>query len=95
MAEIAAPIGLRVRLEPLLTRPGADRVADPVSELIGEPAALDLENLVPAPRAVKAERRPLGRRSERVLELVAVVEDLRLARDDRLERRFGDARKPL
>ena len=95
VAEIAAPVGLRVRLEPLLARPVADGVADPVAELVGEPAALDLEHLVPAAGPVEAERRTLGRRGERVLELVAVVEDLRLARKDRLERRLGDAREPL
>ena len=95
MAEIAAPVGLRVRLEPLLARPGVDGVADPVAELVGEPAALDLEHLVPAAGPVEAESRPLGRRGERVLELVAVVEDLRLAGKDRLERRLGDAREPL
>src|SRR5205814_7703744 len=95
VAEIAAPVGLRVRLEPLLARPGADRAADPVAELVGEPAALDLEHLVPAAGPVKAESQPLGRRGERVLELVAVVEDLRLAGKDRLERRRSDSREPL
>ena len=95
MAEITARVGLRVRLEPLLARPRTDGVADPVAEVVGEPAALDLEHLVPAAGSMEAESRPLGRRGERVLELVAVVEDLRLARKDRLERRLGDAREPL
>jgi len=45
--------------------------------------------------AVKAERGAFRRLRERVLELVAVVEDLRLAREDRLERRLGDAGEPL
>ena len=95
MPEIAASVGLRVRLEPLLSRPGANSVADAVPELVGQPAALDLEHLVPAPGPMEAERRAFRRRGERVLELVAVVEDLRLAREDRLERRLGDAREPL
>src|SRR5579884_2843363 len=75
VAEVAAPVRLRVRLEPLLARPVADGVADPVAELVGEPAALDHEHLVPAARPVEAERWTRGRRGEGVLELVAVVED--------------------
>ena len=86
---------LRVRLEALLARPVADGVADRVAEVRRQPALLDVEHLVPATGAVQAERRPgLGAR-ERVLHLVAVVEDLRLARDDLLERRLGDLREPL
>ena len=95
MPEIAASVGLRVRLQPFLPRPGTDGVANPVAEIVGEPALLDLEHLVPAAGAVEAERRPVGRLGERVLELVAVVEDLRLAGKDRLERRLGDSREPL
>ncbi len=82
---------LRVRLEPLLARPVAHRVADAVAEVGREPALPDVEHLVPAAGAVEAERGPFGRARERVLHLVAVVEDLRLARDDVAERRLGDA----
>ena len=95
VAEVAAAVLLRVRLEALLARPVADGVADPVAEVGREPALLDVEHLVPAAGAVEAEREArLGAR-ERVLHLVAVVEDLRLARDDLLERRLGDPREPL
>src|SRR5262249_56447975 len=87
--------GVVRRPVPPLAPPCADVVADPVPELVGQPAALDLEHLVPAARPVKAERRPVGCRGKRVLELVAVVEDLRLARHDRLERRLWDTRQPL
>ena len=47
------------------------------------------------PALWKPSAGPSARRRERVLHLVAVVEDLGLARDDRLERRLGDARDAL
>ena len=86
-------VRLRVRLEPFLARPVAHAVADRVAEIGRQPAALDLEHLVPAPRLVKAERRPVRCLRERVLELVAVVED-RLGGNDLLERRLGDPSEP-
>ncbi len=89
--EIAAAVLLRVRREPFLARPVAHGVADPVADVVDEPALLDFEHLVPAAGAMEPERGAVGRLRDRVLELVAVVEDLRLARDDRLERRLGDA----
>ena len=90
VAEVASGVCLRVSLQPFLARPVAHAVADGVAEVGREPAALDLEHLVPAARLVEAERGAGGRPRERVLELVAVVED-RLGRDDLLERRLGDA----
>src|SRR4029079_1243783 len=54
---------------------------------------LDLEHLVPAPRLVEAERRAFRRLRERVLELVAVVED-RLRRDGLLAGRLLDPSEP-
>src|SRR5581483_12049187 len=51
--------------------------------------------LVPAARSVEAERGAVRRARERVLELVAVMEDLRLARDDLPQRRIGDAAEAL
>src|SRR5439155_12448510 len=74
----------------LLAGPVAHRVADAVAEVGREPAALELEHRVPAPGNVQPERRPFVGLRERVLHLVAVVEDLRGA-DDRLERRVCDA----
>src|SRR5581483_12238223 len=59
------------------------------AEVGRQPAALDLEHLVPAARLVKAERRPRRRLRERVLHLVAVVEGV-VGGDDRLERRLRD-----
>src|SRR5207249_9196239 len=94
VAEVAAAVGLRVGPESLLARPVAHGVADPVPELGRQPAALDLQHLVPAAGAVEAERRPLRRRRERVLLLVAVVEDLRLALEDLLQRRLRDPAEP-
>src|SRR5207248_1746848 len=76
--------------EALRTRPVADRVANRVAELGRQPALLDLEHLIPAPRLVEAERGAGGGRGERILELVA-VEELGLRRNDRLERRIGDS----
>src|SRR5439155_18449784 len=49
----------------------------------------NLQHLVPAPRLVQAERRTVFELRERVLELVAVMEDLR-GREDLLERRLGE-----
>ena len=94
--EVAQVAGLRllvVRLELLLARPVADGVPDRVAEVGREPALLDLEHLVPAAGPVEAERRAVLGLRERVLELVAVVEE-RLGRDDRLERRVGDPADP-
>jgi hypothetical protein len=87
VAQVAGLLGLVVALEPLLARPVADRVSDRVAGVGGEPALLDVEHLVPAAGAVQAEH---GAGRERVLHLVAVVEDV-LGRDDRLERRLVEA----
>ena len=86
---------LRVRGEAFLARPVAHRVADAVADVGRQPALADVDHLVPAARLVQAEHRPVLRRRERVLHLVAVEEDVGLARDDRLERRLSDARDPL
>ena len=86
-------VGLRVRLEPLLACPVAHAVSDRVAEVGRQPAAFDLEHLVPAPRLVEAERGSVRRLRARVLELVPVVED-RLGRDDLLERRLLDPAEP-
>src|SRR5581483_1203480 len=95
VAEVAAAVGLRVRLEALLPRPRAHGATDAVAEVGGEPAPLDVEDFVPAAGAVESERRPVGCARERVLELVAVVEDPGLAGDDGGERRLGDAADAL
>src|SRR5207237_3912861 len=76
--------------EPLLTRPFADGVPDRVPDVGREPALLHLEHLVPTPGLVEPERRPGFELRERVLELVAIVEDV-LGRKDRLERRLLDS----
>ena len=93
VAQVAGVLGLVVGLEPLGARPVARRVADRVPEVGRQPAALDVEHLVPAPGAVEAERRPLRRLCERVLELVPVVED-GLGGHDRLERRIVEPADP-
>ncbi len=93
VAEVALALGLVVGLEPLLARPVAHRVPDPVAEVGREPALLDPEHLVPAAGAVQAELRPVRAGRERVLHLVAVAEDL-LRRDDRLDRRLDDPGDP-
>ena len=62
MPEVALAGPLVERRQPLLPRPVAHGVADAVADVGRQPAALDLEHLVPAPRAVQPERRPvLGR----------------------------------
>ena len=94
VAEVPGALGLVVCLEPLLARPLAHGVADPVAEVGREPAPADVEHLVPAAGLVEPERRAERRARERVLELVPVVEDLRLAREDLLERRLRDGAEP-
>ena len=71
--EVARLVGLVVRDEPLPARPLSHRVPDRVPELCRQPAALDLEHLVPSPCLVEPERRPVFELRERVLELVPVV----------------------
>jgi hypothetical protein len=93
VAQVAGLLGLVVGREALLARPVTHGIADRVAEVGGQPALLDLEHLVPAAGAVQAEGRPGGRRGERVLHLVAVVEDV-VGRDDLLERRVVDAADP-
>ena len=93
VAKVARCRLLAVGLEPLRARPVAHGVADRVAEVGRQPAALDLEHLVPAARPVEAERGAAGRGRERVVELVAVVEDA-LGREDRLERRLRNAAEP-
>src|SRR6185503_9994750 len=75
---------LVVRREARRVRPRLDRLADRVAEVGCEPAALDVEYLVPAACAMEAERDSLLGLREGVLQLVAVVEDGR-GRHDRLE----------
>ena len=94
MAEVAGLVLLVVGFEVLGAGPVADGVADRVADVGREPAPLDLQHLVPAPRLVEAERRARRRLRERVLELVAVVEDL-FGGDDRLQRRLCEASDPL
>src|SRR6185312_15387418 len=93
MAEVAGVLRLAVGLEPLLAGPVADGVSDRIAETGRQPALLDLEHLVPAAGPVEAERRPVRGGREGVLELVA-VEELRLGRDDPLDRRLRDAADP-
>ena len=95
MPEIPGAVFLRVRIEPLLARPIADRCTEVVVEVRGEPALADVEHLVPAAGPVQAEHRSVRRLRERVLHLVAVMEDVGLARDDVLERRLSDTRDAL
>src|SRR5204862_3379984 len=92
-AQVAPLISLVVGLEPLGTCPLADRVPNRVAEVGRQPAFLDLEHLVPAACSVEAERGPVGRGRERVLQLVA-IEELRLGRQDRLEGWLGDPTDP-
>jgi hypothetical protein len=84
MPQVAALRLLVVRLETVLVRPVPHSVANRVAEVGGEPAALDVEHLVPAARTVEAERDLSVVLRERVLELVPVVEN-RSGGDDRLE----------
>ena len=85
MTEIALLALLVEGRQALGPRPGLHRLADPVAEVGRQPAALDVEHLVPAARAVEAEaERAVLERRERVLELVAIVEDGR-GRDRGLE----------
>src|SRR5437773_3777723 len=95
MTQIAGLVLLRVRLEPLLARPLAHGVAQVVAEICRQPALADVEHLVPPSRPVEAERRAFRRPRERVLELVAVVEDLRLAGENLLEWRLRDPGEAL
>jgi hypothetical protein len=88
--KMAALVLLGVGHEPVGARPLADGVADRVAEVRRQPALLDLEHFVPAARFVEAERRPVLQLRERVLELVAVVEDV-VRGHDRLERQLRDA----
>src|SRR5262249_56381319 len=68
----------------------ADGGADRVAEVGRQPAVLDLQHLVPATCLVETERGAVLELRERVLELVAVVEDV-AGREDRLQRRIRDA----
>src|SRR5262249_57659256 len=90
MTEVARVGLLRVRDEPVGARPVADGVADRVAEVGRQPAVLDLQHLVPATCLVETERGAVLELRERVLELVAVVEDV-AGREDRLQRRIRDA----
>ncbi len=91
--EIAAVVCLVIADEPLLARPVLHGVTDCVAEVGRQPAFLDLEHLVPTARFVETERRPVLELSERVLHLVAVVEDRRRG-DDRLEWRIREPSEP-
>ena len=55
VTEVAALVLLVVGLEGVLARPVLDRVSDRVPEVGREPAARDVDHLVPAARAVEAE----------------------------------------
>ena len=90
--EVPQIAGVRLlveRRQAFLLGPVAHSLSNRVPEVGREPAAVDLEHLVPPPCAMEPERRTARRRRERVLELVPVVE-LLLGREDRLERRLGD-----
>src|SRR5207253_8075065 len=76
MAQVPGLLLLVVADEPIASRPLAHGVANRVAEVGRQPAALDLEHLVPAPGLVEPERRPVLELPERVLELVAIVEDI-------------------
>ena len=76
-----------------LSRAQARPPPDPVAELGRQPALGDVDHLVPATGLVEAEHGACRARRERVLELVAVVEDGR-CRDDRLERRLRQPADP-
>jgi hypothetical protein len=74
--QVAERAGLRaavIGLEALGPRPIADLVAGGVVCLRRKQAVVDVDDLVPASAAVKAERRAPGRAAEGVLELVAVA----------------------
>ena len=55
MAQVALLPLLVVGGKPLGARPGLHRLPDPVPEVGREPAAVDVEHLVPAARPVEAE----------------------------------------
>ena len=76
-----------------LARPALERPPDVVPGRRGDVARLDRHQLVPAPRAVEAERRPLGAVRPGVLELVAVAVLLG-RRHDRLELDLDPAEAP-
>src|SRR6185437_7350315 len=73
--------------------PLSHRVANGVADVGREPAFVDLKDLVPATRLVKAERRAVLQLRERVLELVAVMEDL-VRGQELLERRLCESSDP-
>ena len=94
VAEVALLRLLVVGREGLLVRPRLDGIADRVTEVGREPAALDVEHLVPAPGLVEAECDPAAVvLLEGVLELVPVAED-GLGREERLEREALEATDP-
>ena len=64
MAQVALLRLLVEGRETLRVGPGSHLGADRVSEIGGEPAALDVEDFVPATRFVKAEADSHGRRRE-------------------------------
>ena len=93
MPQIARARALIEGLEPLLARPGHERLTHRVAALSREQAHLERDDLLPAARAVEAERDAVVGRRPGVLQLVAVGV-LAHGRDDRLERRLrqsGDA----
>jgi len=92
--QVALLRALVVRREPFLACPGGDPVTDGVAGVARQPAAIDREDLVPAPGPVQAQDRAVVAGRERVLHLVAVVE-LRDRRDDRLDRRVREPGEAL
>ena len=90
VAQVPRPAGLVVRLELLLAGPVANGETDRVSEIGGQEALLDPDDLVPTSRAMESEIDAVFGRRERVLELVAIAE-LGCGGHDRLERRLGKA----
>ena len=82
-------LGLVVCLEALRARPVANGLADRVAEVGRQPAAAMSSTSSQRPARWKPRAGPWSLR-ERVLELVAVVED-GLGRDDLFQRRLGDA----
>jgi hypothetical protein len=70
-ALVGAPV---IGRQALLSTPGDDPLAGGVSRLGGEQAVIKRDDLIPAPRGVKAALKLSGRTgAERVLELVAIA----------------------
>src|SRR5262245_31443110 len=94
MTEIALLPFLVEGRQPHAARPCFHGLADAIAEVGREPAALDVEDFVPAAGAMEPESdRAVLERREGVLELVPVVED-RCCGKRRLEVEVGEAADP-